>query len=387
MELIIGGVCLTLGIIIGLVFGRFLFANQLGNFKEERERLVEQTTMQFENLANKIFEQKSVKFNSESERNLHTILDPFKEKIVQLSSKVEETYGKESRERFALKGEIDQLVRYQQKVIDETQNFSRVLRGDIKAQGTWGEMVLEKILEASSLREGEEYISLAKGMGLTNDEGKKMRPDVVVNLPDHKHIIIDSKVSLVHYEKLVSSIDDGEKEKFLKSFISSINTHVDELSGKKYQLSQKLTTPEFVLMFIPNEGAFSLVIQNGEKFLSSTWEKQIVVVGPTTLLATLRTIASVWKQERQNKNALKIAREGGLLYDKFVAFVTDLQKIGHSISATENSYIEAMNKLKNGKGNLVAKVEKLKKLGAKASKKLPSELLDDDDDMEYSTLN
>ena len=347
-----------------------LLKDQIEQRKQEVSQLEEKFKSQFENLAQKIFEEKQQKWGVESSRNIKELLDPLKEKISQFQIKVENTYRDESRERFALKKEIERIVQTNEQMSLEAQNLTKALRGDVKAQGNWGEVILQRLLEVSGLREGQEFTTQGRQMKLQSEEGKRQQPDVIVNLPDNKHLIIDSKVSLTHYENFVSAEDIEDKEKWLKQFQASIYAHVENLSGKKYQYNQKLVTPEFVLLFFPIEGAFSLAIQNDPKLFTFAWEKSIVIVSPTTLLATLKTIASIWKQEKQNRNALKIARESGLLYDKFVGFMTDLEKIGESIKRADNHYNDAFNKLRTGKGNIIGKVENLKTLGAKTSKKI-----------------
>ena len=229
-------------------------------------------------------------------------------------------------------------------------------------------MVLEKILESSGLRKGEEYLSQAQGMGLQNDEGSKLRPDVVVLLPENKHIIIDSKVSLTHYERFIATESQQDKTAFLKLFNDSIESHVKDLSSKSYHQLDKLQSPDFVLMFFPIEGAYSLAIQQNPDLFYRAWDKSIIIVGPTTLMATLKTIHSIWRQEKSNKNAMEIAAESGKMYDKMANFVSDLNKLGEQIKRTDDTYQASMNKLKTGKGNVISKLEQIKLLGAKAKK-------------------
>jgi DNA recombination protein RmuC len=348
---------------------------KLKTHREDLGKLQEQFKSQFENLANQIFEQKSKTFRENSEKNLSALINPLKEKITDFQKKVEETYSKESRDRFALQKEIEKIVQSSQQMTQETQNLTQALRGDVKAQGNWGEIVLERILEASGLRAGEEYTVQGKEMGLVDAEGKKSRPDVIVNLPEQKHIIIDSKVSLTHYERYISESNEEIKGTHLRDFLNSFYSHIDNLGSKSYQDLYKLETPDFVLMFVPIEGAFSLAIQSDPKIFTYAWDQMIVIVSPTTLLASLRTVSSLWKQERQNQNALEIARQGGLLYEKFIGFLGDLEKVGDYLNRSQNVYSDAMNKLKDGRGNILSKVENLKKLGAKTSKSLPTELL------------
>ena len=253
----------------------------------------------------------------------------------------------------------------------DAQNLVRALKGDTKAQGDWGEIQLERILERSGLRKGEEYTVQES---FTTEEGRK-RPDVIVHLPENKKIIIDSKVSLVHYERFVSAETEEEKNLNLRSFIDSVKKHIKDLSDKKYQNLFDEGSLDFVLMFIPIEPAFSLAIQFGENLYVDAYDKNIVIVSPSTLLATLRTIANIWKQEYQNQNVLEIAKQSGALYDKFVGFVDDLVAVGNRIDQTKSSYVDAMKKLSEGSGNLINRAEKIKKLGAKTSKLLPQSIL------------
>jgi DNA recombination protein RmuC len=303
-----------------------------------------------------------------SEKNMAQILTPLKERISEFQKKVEETYHSESRERFALKSEIEKIVKANEKMTFETQSLTRALKGDVKVQGNWGEMVLERILEASGLRAGEEYVTQGEGMKLKDEFGRDQRPDVIVRLPEGKHLIVDSKVSLVHYERILSESESAKVDEAKELFLASVKAHIDGLSKKRYQDLEGLGSPDFVMLFVPIEGAFSMAIQGDGALFSRAWDQGVIVVSPTTLLATLRTIASVWKQERQTRNALEIARVGGALYEKFAGFVDDLKLIDVKLGDAKDAYEKAMNKLSTGKGNLVSRVEHLKKLGAKTSK-------------------
>ena len=339
--------------------------------KGELEELQQKFTKEFENLANKIFDEKTNKFSEQSKANLSEILNPLREKITEFQSKVEET-NKESIDRFAsLRQQLLNLKELNQQMSQDAQNLVRALKGDTKAQGDWGEIQLERILERSGLRKGEEYTVQES---FTTEEGRK-RPDVIVHLPENKKIIIDSKVSLVHYERFVSAETEEEKNLNLRSFIDSVKKHIKDLSDKKYQNLFDEGSLDFVLMFIPIEPAFSLAIQFGENLYVDAYDKNIVIVSPSTLLATLRTIANIWKQEYQNQNVLEIAKQSGALYDKFVGFVDDLVAVGNRIDQTKSSYVDAMKKLSEGSGNLINRAEKIKKLGAKTSKLLPQSIL------------
>jgi len=353
-------------------------------FKAQEEKIVEQRkevedmqkklTTEFENIANKILDEKTQKFTDQNKTNLDTILNPLKERIKDFEDKVDKTYKAESNERITLKAEIKQLVELNKQVSDEANNLTKALKGDNKAQGNWGEVILEKILERSGLsKERGEYKTQVT---LENSYGETIKPDAIIYLPDNKHIIIDSKVSLVAYQSYVAADTEEERGIFLKEHIKSLKNHVTLLSDKLYSSANSLNTPDFVLMFLPIESSFGIAVQADQEIFSYAWDKKIVVVSPSTLLATLRTIAAIWKQEMQTKNALEIARQSGALYDKFVAFVEDLDDIGKNIERSQNAYDAARNKLEEGKGNLISRAEKIKELGAKASKSLPDNLLD-----------
>ncbi|HRH62127.1 MAG TPA: DNA recombination protein RmuC [Bacteroidia bacterium] len=349
---------------------------KLSNEKQEKEALQKNLLSQFENIASKILEDKSVRFTEQNKINLDIILTPLKEKIKTFEEKVDKAYKEESAERITLKAEIKNLVELNKQVSEEANNLAKALKGDNKMQGNWGEVILEKILERSGLAKDSEYITQFQ---TSNESGKTIKPDVVVLLPDNKHIVIDSKVSLTAYESFVNADDESLREKFSKEHIGSVKNHIKLLSEKNYQASSEFNTPDFVLMFIPIESSFSMAIQSDAELFNFAWERKIVMVSPSTLLATLRTISSLWKQEKQTKNALEIAKQGGALYDKFVGFVEDLEKIGKSIDTTQIAYSSAMNKLQNGSGNLIKRVQDIEKLGAKTTKSLSDKYLEKND--------
>ncbi|MEK6615483.1 MAG: DNA recombination protein RmuC, partial [Bacteroidota bacterium] len=332
--------------------------------KEEIDTLQKTFTTEFENLANKIFEDKSKKFTEQNKTNLENILNPLKENITKFEKKVDDTYKAEASERNSLKGEIKSLVTLNKQISEEANNLAKALKGDSKKQGNWGEIILEKVLERSGLQKGVEY---EMQVSFTAEDGKRVQPDVIIHLPDKKHIVIDSKVSLVAYESYVNAQTEEEQERNLQAHITSVKNHIKGLSEKNYQALEQLNTPDFVLLFMPIESSFSLAVQADNEIFNFAWEKKIVIVSPSTLLATLRTIASLWKQERQTKNALEIAEEGGKLYDKFVLFVDDLISIGKKMDEAKTNYSEAMKKLHDGTGNLVRRAEKMKTLGAKTT--------------------
>lgn len=341
---------------------------KLSEQKSEVEELQQKFTKEFENLANKIFKEKTEEFSKQSKNNLSEILNPLKEKISEFQNKVEET-NKESIDRFAsLRQQLSMLKDMNQQITQEAKNLTEALKGQSKTQGNWGEFILESILEKSGLVKGREY---AVQESLTTESGKRYQPDVIVNLPENKSIIIDSKVSLVAYEKYISSEDENEKTKALRDHILSIRSHIKSLSSKNYQSLYNLNSLDFVLMFMPIEPAFALAVQNDQTIFNDAFEMNIVIVSPSTLLATLSTISSIWRQENQNRNALEIARQAGSLYDKFVNFYNDLIDVGKKMDSAKDSYENAMKKIHDGKGNLISGVEKIKELGAKASKTLP----------------
>jgi len=346
---------------------------RLAEQKGELEQLNKKFATEFENLANKILDEKSQKFSDQNKTNLDIILNPFKEKLKEFEQKVDQTYKAESAERITLKAEIKNLVELNKQISEEANNLATALKGDNKQQGNWGELVLEKILERSGLIEGTEYKTQITS---TNVDGDKIRPDVVIFLPDDKHVIVDSKVSLVAYNACVNAANEDDRLKYLKLHIESLRSHIKLLSDKNYQTAAGFESPDFVLLFVPIESSFSLAVQGDAELFNFAWDRKTVIVSPSTLLATLRTIASIWKQERQTRNALQIAEEGGKLYDKFVAFYDDLKSVGKKMEDAKESYVDAMKKLYDGSGNLVKRAEKMKELGAKTTKQLPQNIID-----------
>ncbi len=345
---------------------------KLNEHKEEIEKIQQKFAIEFKNLANEIFEEKSKKFTDQNKINLKDILSPLKDKIVEFEKKVEQT-NKESIERnTALKEQIFSLKELNQQITKEAENLTKALKGETKTQGNWGELILETILEKSGLIKNEHY---QVQVSVSNDDGRRLQPDVIVRLPESKNIIIDSKVSLIAYERYVNSDDQLEKDKLAKEHLLSIRSHIKNLSEKNYQLIYEMGSLDFVLLFMPVEPAFSLAVQNDTELFSDAYEKNIVIVSPTTLIATLRTISSIWRQEQQSRNALEIARQSGMLYDKFKAFSDDLLKVGDNLKTTKSNYDAAMNKLISGKDNLVRKTERLRELGAKTTKIIDQRLL------------
>jgi DNA recombination protein RmuC len=310
--------------------------------------------------------QRTEEFTVSNQKSIGDLLNPLKEKITSFEQKVQSTYEKELRERVSLGEELKKLTEMNRQMSQDATNLTNALKGDAKKQGNWGEVILERVLERSGLTLGQEYRREDVVEGST---GEVIRPDVIIYLPDNKHIIVDSKVSLVAYERYVSADDDTIREKAIKEHILSIRNHVKGLSEKNYQNARNINTPDFVLLFMPIEAAFAAAVQSDPELFSYAWEKHIVIVSPTTLLATLRTIASIWKQENQTKNAQEIARLSGTLYDKLVGFAEDMEKIKLNIDRADKAYDEALKKLKDGKGNVIRTAEKIKELGAKTGNK------------------
>jgi DNA recombination protein RmuC len=340
--------------------------------KEEVEKLQEKFTKEFENLANKILEEKTVKFTEQNKENLKNILSPLQDKIQLFEKKVEDTHKESIDYHAALRQQILGLREMNEQMSKETMNLTKALKGDSKMQGNWGELVLERVLEKSGLEKGREY---EVQQSFVNEEGNRLFPDVVINLPDGKKMIVDSKVTLTAYERYINSEDNAEKAQHLKDHVLAIKRHVDQLSEKNYHDLYQMESPDFVLLFIPIESAFALALNEDTGLYNKAFEKNIVIVTPATLLATLRTIDSMWTNQKQQENALEIARQAGALYDKFEGFVSDLVKIGKKMDEAKVEYGNAMNKLFDGKGNLINSVEKLKKMGAKAKKALPENIL------------
>lgn len=348
-------------------------SEKLESQKLELEKLQEKFTKEFKLAANAILQQNSEQFSKSHQKQLEDILTPLKLKIKDFEDNIEKKYLDETKERSSLKQEIKNLMNLNQTLSSEAQNLTKALKGDNKKQGNWGEVILERILESSGLTKGDEYETQYSD---TNINNKRIQPDVIIKLPDNKHIIVDSKVSLIAYEKYCNCEIDLEKQLHLKEHLSSVRSHVKGLSEKNYQTAIGVNSPDFVLLFIPIESSFSLAIQSDQNLYNYAWGMKVVIVSPTTLLATLRTIASVWKHEKQTKNAIKIAKQAGDMFDKFKGFLDDMQKIEKGLDMSTKAYHEAFKKLRSGNGNLVSRAEKLKKLGAKANKDIPKSILD-----------
>lgn len=335
--------------------------------------LQEKFKIEFEQIASKIMEEKSVRFSSHNQASMELILGPLKENIKAFEEKVDRVYKSESDERNVLKGVISQLMNQSRQIQEEAGNLTRALKGDNKKQGNWGEIILERVLERSGLIKDQEY-RIQNSFNTVN--GNRLQPDVIINLPDAKHIVVDSKVSLIAYEKYVSAETEEEKETYIRQHILSLKSHIQDLSGKNYHELYQINSPDFVLLFVAIESSFGIAVQKDAELFNYAWDRQVVIVSPSTLLATLRTISSVWKQEKQNRNVLEIARLGGSMYDKFVGFLADMESIGRNIKQSQDAYDKAFSKLSTGAGNLANTADKIKKLGAKTTKQIDHKFLD-----------
>ncbi len=346
--------------------------------RQEVELLQKKFSVEFENLANKILEEKTSKFTLQNQENMKTILAPLQERILHFEKKVDDTHKESIDYHAALRQQILGLKDLNILMNKETMNLTKALKGNNKMQGNWGELVLERVLEKSGLEKGREY-DVQQNYTI---DGQKRIPDVVVHLPEGKKMIIDSKVSLVAYEKFVNEEDENLKKNYLNEHILSLKKHVDQLSAKNYQNLYDIESPDFVLLFIPIESAFATALNQDNFLYNKAFEQNIVIVTPSTLLATLRTIDSIWSNQKQQQNAYEIARQAGALYDKFYGFISDMEKIGKKIDDAKSEYGFAMNKLVEGKGNLINSVQKLKKMGAKTNKSLPENFLNSEKNSE-----
>jgi len=347
--------------------------------KQNEEKLAllhqarESLNAEFKNLANEIFDAKQKSFKEQNQMQMDGLLKPLGEKIKDFEKRVEETYDRESKERFSLAKEVRDLQTLNVRISQDAVNLTNALKGENKTQGTWGEVILERVLEKSGLEKGREY---EVQVNLKNEQGQRFQPDVVVHLPEGKDVIIDSKVSLVSYERYCSAEPGPVQQEALKAHIQSLRQHVKQLSEKDYQNLENVRTLDFVLLFVPVEAAFTLAVQQDNEIFSNAFDKNIVLVAPSTLLATLRTIQNIWRYEQQNKNAQEIAGKAGALYDKFVNFVADLEDIGGKLDSVQAVYAKAHNKLISGRGNLVTRAENMRELGARVTKNLPTNLVE-----------
>lgn len=342
---------------------------QVDRDKRELEKLQASFRMEFRNLANEILDEKTLQFKKTNKEELGVLLKPFRDNISDFRERVEKIYSEENIQRGALQNEIKNLLELNRRVTEETNNLTNALKGNSKAQGDWGEMILQTILENSHLIKGVHY---SIQQNLKDEHGNNLRPDVVLNLPDKKQIVIDSKVSLTSYVGYCSEDDPEARSKHLKEHLVSVRRHVDELGSKRYQ--ELVNSPDFVIMFVPNEPAFMCALQNDSEIWNTAYNKKVIISSPTNLFALLKIVDDLWKRDDQNRNALEIADAGAKLYDKFVGFVETLEAVGKNIDGAQKSYDKAMNQLKTGSGNLVGRTERLRKLGVKAAKSLNAEM-------------
>jgi len=345
--------------------------------KSEVEEIRKKSLLEFESVANKLLEEKTAKFSLSNKENMEQILNPLKENIVDFKKKVEETYDRESKERFSLEARIKELVTLNNQISKDANNLTNALKGQAKTQGNWGEMILENILEYSGLVKNREYFLQES---YTDESGKRKQPDVIIKYPGDRHIIVDSKVSLTAYERFANEEDVEAQKLYLAEHIRSIKTHIDELSKKEYDSIEK--SLDFVMLFVPIEPAFMTAIHFDQQLWNYAYKKRILLISPTNLIAALKMVADIWKREHQNANAMNIAKMGQLLYEKFAGFIGDMEDVGNSLGKASEKYEQAMGKLSTGKGNLIGQAERLKKLGISTKKELPEKFLFENEELE-----
>jgi len=349
---------------------------KLSDQKDELQHIQQRFQTEFENIANRLLEEKSKKFTKLNKKQLDDILSPLREKIKDFEDGIDKKFHQQTIDRVSLKKEIEQLRDLNLQLSQDANNLVSALKGDSKSQGDWGEFQLQMLLEKAGLVKD---IHFQTQSSFKDEAGKDKRPDFIINLPDEKHIVIDSKVSLTAYEKFYNETDDKKRKRHLKAHTDSLKNHIKDLSSKKYQNLYQINSPDYLLLFVPIEPAFSVAVQNDSKLFLDALEKNIVIVCPTTLLATMRTVSYIWKQDKQKRNVIEIARQSGLLYDKFCNFVEDLKSIGNRLDSAQSSYHDAMNKLTESKrfgDTLIGRAEKIKALGAKTSKSLSKEMVE-----------
>ena len=333
----------------------------------------EELSSQFKNLANDILEEKSKRFSEQNQQSLGQLLEPLKTRLQEFQGKVEQVYVQEGKDRSALAEQVRQLMELNRTVSQEANNLTRALKGSNKTQGNWGELILERVLETAGLRKGEEFDVQESH---TTGDGRRLQPDVVLHLPEDRHLVIDAKATLVAYEDYANAEDDKHRDAALKRHLDAVRTHIKGLSEKNYQDLYGIKSLDFVLMFIPIEPAFMLAVTHDRELFMDAWNKNVLLVSPSTLLFVVRTVASLWRQEAQNRNAQDIAKRGAELYDKLAGFVEDMESLGNRLSQAQKDYDGAINKLSTGRGNLIRQAEMLKKLGVKPSKSLPAPMVE-----------
>lgn len=341
--------------------------------KQYRSEVENQFQMAFQNLAEEILETKTASLTTHNRQEIQTLLEPLRQRLVDFQHQVETTH----RESMIKIGTLEQVGLT---MSAEAQRLTTALKGEVKTQGDWGEMILQSILEASGLREGHEFVLQGEGLDLRSEAGTKIRPDVVVLLPENRQLIVDSKVSLVAYERYIATDDPKERELFQKELVRSVRAHVDGLKNRYYQKQTGINSPDFVLLFMPLEPAYALALQADAGLFQYAWDRKVVVTTPTTLMATLWIISNIWQQEHQTANALEIARQGGALYDKFVGFVNSLEDVGKHLERSKSVYDQAFNQLKTGRGNLITRAENLRSLGVATTKSLDTQLVEEAED-------
>lgn len=352
--------------------------------EKDAKEIQETLQKEFYYLSQKILKENTREFAESSQIKMDEILSPLKQKMEIFQANLQEVCKAGTAERLTLKYKMETMTDCSKMLAEETHRLTRVLKGDVKKQGTWGELILQKVLESSGLRENVEYTLQGTGLQLSDENGKRLLPDVIVHLPDSRQIIIDSKMSYVHYDDYVNQTQEEAKEESLRKLVLSLKEHVRGLSEKNYSFAKKLDNPDFVLLFVPIEAIFALIMEKEPTLLEEAWKKSIIIASPANILAILRTVESVWKSEHQNRNTQKIADDAASLYDKFVDLLKDLEGVGKHLQQAEESFDKAMGKLSSGRGNLVKKTEDLRKLGLKTKKQIPMQYLEEEE--ESSTI-
>ncbi len=357
--------------------------NTLQTQKGEVEQLQVKFKTEFENIANRLLEEKSQRFTAQNAQQLQTVLHPLREKIKEFEENVDRKFLEETREKSSLKKELEQLHSLNQQLSHDAHNLASALKGQSKTQGDWGEMQLETLLEHSGLQKGIHFLTQAT---FRDDDGAAKRPDFIIQLPDNKHLVVDAKVSLTAFERYFNADDPSQRDQHLKAHVTSLRNHVENLSRTNYQMLYQINTPDYLLLFVPLESALTVAAQADPKLFADALDRNIVLVTTSSLLATMRTVAHLWKQEKQTRSVLEIARQSGLLYDKFVAFVEDLRTVGARLDNARSAYDDAMNKLTTAArpgDTLIGKAEKIRELGARTTKSLPQELLLDEQELKH----